>query len=148
MIRTPNTKGFTLIELLVVITIIGILAVGGTTAYTSNIQKARDTSRINDVKSIQGSLEQVFSDLAVYPDVKRFNRSTTKCTTEDTTDISLDCIVSTGYMTSLPKDSKSGQSGNGSPLDYTYNVGPKDSVVQQTYEVSTGLENAGNLASK
>ncbi|MGB2110743.1 MAG: type IV pilin protein, partial [Patescibacteria group bacterium] len=33
-------KGFTLIELLVVITIIGILATGATTVFTSQIQKA------------------------------------------------------------------------------------------------------------
>ncbi len=64
-----NTKGFTLIELLVVITIIGILAVGGTTVYTSQIQKARDTTRLSDAKAFQGAVEQVFADLAVYPDV-------------------------------------------------------------------------------
>lgn len=46
-------KGFTLIELLVVITIIGILATGAVTVYTSQIQKARDTTRISDIKAIQ-----------------------------------------------------------------------------------------------
>lgn len=46
-------KGFTLIELLVVITIIGILATGATAVYTSQIQKARDTTRINDLKTLQ-----------------------------------------------------------------------------------------------
>ncbi|MDR1945201.1 MAG: type II secretion system GspH family protein, partial [Candidatus Peribacteria bacterium] len=40
-----NKLAFTLIELLVVITIIGILAVGSVTVYTSQIQKARDSSR-------------------------------------------------------------------------------------------------------
>lgn len=48
-----TTRGFTLIELLVVITIIGILATGATATYTSQIQKARDTTRINDVKALQ-----------------------------------------------------------------------------------------------
>jgi general secretion pathway protein G len=59
--------GFTLIELLVVITIIGILATGATTVYTSQIQKARDTTRINDVKALQSGIEQFYQDKAEYP---------------------------------------------------------------------------------
>ncbi len=45
-----NSRGFTLIELLVVITIIGILATGGVGVFTQQIQKARDTTRITDLK--------------------------------------------------------------------------------------------------
>jgi prepilin-type N-terminal cleavage/methylation domain-containing protein len=41
-----SVKAFTLIELLVVITIIGILATGAVAIYTSQIQKARDTTRL------------------------------------------------------------------------------------------------------
>jgi general secretion pathway protein G len=64
-----NTRGFTLIELLVVITIIGILATGATTVYTSQIQKARDTTRINDIKALQAGVEQAYQDQSVYPAV-------------------------------------------------------------------------------
>jgi len=46
-------KGFTLIELLVVITIIGILATGAVSVYTSQIQKSRDSVRLTDVKALQ-----------------------------------------------------------------------------------------------
>jgi prepilin-type N-terminal cleavage/methylation domain-containing protein len=46
--------GFTLIELLVVITIIGILATGATSVYTSQIQKARDSTRISDIHILRG----------------------------------------------------------------------------------------------
>jgi general secretion pathway protein G len=53
MKKLQNNKGFTLIELLVVITIIAILATGAVATYTSQIQKARDTTRINDVKALQ-----------------------------------------------------------------------------------------------
>jgi prepilin-type N-terminal cleavage/methylation domain-containing protein len=53
MKKLQNKRGFTLIELLVVITIIGILATGATATYTSQIQKARDTSRVNDIKAVQ-----------------------------------------------------------------------------------------------
>ncbi len=60
-------QGFTLIELLVVITIIGILATGAVSVYTSQIQKARDTTRINDVKALQSGVEQYYQDTYVYP---------------------------------------------------------------------------------
>jgi prepilin-type N-terminal cleavage/methylation domain-containing protein len=46
-------KGFTLIELLVVITIIGILAVGGVQVFTTQLQGARDSQRIKDVKLME-----------------------------------------------------------------------------------------------
>ena len=52
-IKTGSKKAFTLIELLVVITIIGILATGATAVYTSQIQKARDTTRINDLEAFK-----------------------------------------------------------------------------------------------
>jgi general secretion pathway protein G len=60
--KLQDKKGFTLIELLVVITIIGILATGATTVYTSQIQKARDTTRISDMKALQSAIEQVYQD--------------------------------------------------------------------------------------
>lgn len=62
-----NTRGFTLIELLVVITIIGILATGATATYTSQIQKARDTTRINDVEALKSGIEQSYQDVSEYP---------------------------------------------------------------------------------
>lgn len=60
-------KGFTLIELLVVITIIGILATGAVSVYTSQIQKARDTTRIKDLGALQQGVEQSYQDEFVYP---------------------------------------------------------------------------------
>ncbi len=62
-----STRGFTLIELLVVITIIGILATGAVSVYTSQIQKARDTTRINDIKALQSGVEQSYQDISEYP---------------------------------------------------------------------------------
>jgi general secretion pathway protein G len=64
---TQNTKGFTLIELLVVITIIGILAVGGTATYTAQIQKARDSNRLTDLEALRSGIEQFYQDFAEYP---------------------------------------------------------------------------------
>jgi general secretion pathway protein G len=67
MINLKNKKGFTLIELLVVITIIGILATGATAVYTSQIQKARDTTRINDMETLRAGIEQFYQDKSQYP---------------------------------------------------------------------------------
>ncbi len=61
-------KGFTLIELLVVITIIGILATGAVTVYTSQMTKARDSTRLSDIKALQGAIEQAYMDDYEYPD--------------------------------------------------------------------------------
>ncbi len=46
-------SGFTLIELMVVMAIIAILATAGLSAYTGYIKKARDTTRIADIKAIE-----------------------------------------------------------------------------------------------
>lgn len=55
-------------ELLVVITIIiGILATWATAVYTSQIQKARDTTRINDIWAMKSWIEQVYQDKWAYP---------------------------------------------------------------------------------
>jgi len=61
-------KGFTLIELLVVITIIGILATGGVSVFTTQLQGARDSTRISDMKLIETGIHQYFNDQSTYPD--------------------------------------------------------------------------------
>lgn len=83
-------KGFTLIELLVVITIIGILATGAVTVYTSQMTKARDSTRLSDVKALQGAIEQSYLENYVYPNIG----------TGFTTDV-------TAYMARLPSDPRS-----------------------------------------
>ncbi len=59
--------GFTLIELLVVITIIGILATGAVSVFTTQLQWARDSTRISDIKTMETALHQLFSDNSEYP---------------------------------------------------------------------------------
>ena len=65
--KTSFIKGFTLIELLVVITIIGILATGWVTVFTSQLERARDSTRITDIAQLQGAVEQYNSDSGRYP---------------------------------------------------------------------------------
>lgn len=65
-----NTKkGFTLIELLVVIAIIGILSSVVVASMNSARQKARDTTRVDSIKSIKTALELYYdANNQEYPD--------------------------------------------------------------------------------
>jgi len=149
--KQQKTKlGFTLIELMVVITIIGILATGAVSVYTSQIQKARDTKRVTAVKSLQTSVEQAYSDLSEYPGVTtstaKAHSTVSVCSSMSKYD--MQWLVTFWYMTELPKDAKSGSLWNGSPLEFTYNVKDLNNVKNQTYELSCGFEAAWSIASK
>lgn len=133
-----NTRGFTLIELLVVITIIGILATGATAVYTSQIQKARDTTRINDIKALQGGIEQSYQDVSEYPKGSTLQVELVK------------------YLGKLPTDPKYGQpcndggtTANTPDCAYAYIAGSdNNSIAFGEYEVSTAFENLGNVQKK
>lgn len=133
-----NTRGFTLIELLVVITIIGILATGATATYTSQIQKARDTTRINDIKALQWGVEQSYQDVSEYPKGSTLQVELTK------------------YLGKIPTDSKFAQPCNngGTAADtpdcaYAYVVASDNNgITFGEYELSTAFENLGNVQKK
>lgn len=134
-------KGFTLIELLVVITIIGILATGAVWIYTSQIQKARDTTRITDMSALKWALEQAFSDMSMYPGSASTQATTTTCDASGgVTAHGIYCVVKLWFLNSLPKDPKNASLWNGSPLIYTYGYADVSWVVNQAYEVSTWVE--------
>lgn len=125
MLQSLKKSGFTLIELLVVITIIGILATGATTVYTSQIQKARDTTRVNDVKALQSGIEQSYQDKGTYPNAGLVI---------NTSQQGFDDVVK--YTPKLPKDPKTGQKSANSNFDYTYAVaGDTNGIPGQSYEV-------------
>ncbi len=132
MKKLQNKKGFTLIELLVVITIIGILAVGATATYTSQIQKARDSNRIQDIQAVRSAVEQSYGDNSQYP------ATVSSWTLRE-------------YI-AVPRDSKDWYpAASGATLGYWYGVstlnwGPW--VERQRYELSTAFENVSNVATK
>lgn len=135
-IKTGSKKAFTLIELLVVITIIGILATGATAVYTSQIQKARDTTRINDIEALKAWVEQYYQDMSQYP-----NANT-----------SFSWVIT--YIPKLPKDPKVGQTcnwnGTTTPTcTYIYWVSRDNNGIEfWEYELSTAFENSWNRTSK
>lgn len=66
MARNKQT-GFTIVELLIVIVVIGILAAISIVAYSGIQQRARDTIRINDLKTIQKVVELYNAEKGSYP---------------------------------------------------------------------------------
>ena len=120
-------KGFTIIELLVVITIIGILATGGITVYTNQITKARDSTRLTDIKALQWAVEQAYLVNYVYPGIW----------TNFATGVAQ-------FMPRLPRDPRFGSVVNGTAMDYLYNAreaGAATAVANlQRYELSIAFE--------
>ena len=142
--------GFTLIELLVVITIIGILATGATAIYTSQIQKARDSNRVTDIKALQTAIEQIYADISEYPGtINNATQTTISACTSWANTYNLSCLQVMDFIADLPEDQKLGQPWANSPLIYLYNVDDSTSWVNnQLYELSIGFEAKGSLAAK
>lgn len=139
MLQTMK-KGFTLIELLVVITIIGILATGAVTVYTSQIQKARDTTRISSVKGLQSGVEQFYQDVSEYP--VGTNGWLNGGQAGSNTSVN-------DYVPNLAEDPKHDNTCNGSRCGYVYNAGSdSNGITNGAYEISTAFENQGNVDNK
>ena len=126
MRNTIAKKAFTLIELLVVITIIGILATGATTVYTSQIAKARDASRNSDIRAVQWWVEQFYLDTSTYPKWKADFES---------------AAVNVGNFTKLVADPRHNTTCKWSRCAYVYYVAPdSNAIVDWAYEISTAFE--------
>ncbi len=136
MLKSKYTKkAFTLIELLVVITIIWILATGAVSVYTSQIQKARDSTRITDIKAVQSWIEQFYQDKDQYPN------------SNNAGDYAFSWV--TTYTPKLPQDPKSWSSRTNAAFDYIYTVGQdKNTIPGQDYEISATFEQDWNIEKK
>jgi prepilin-type N-terminal cleavage/methylation domain-containing protein len=71
-----RNQGFTIVELLIVIVVIGILALLVITTYSGIQQKARNSKRSSDIKSLQTQLEAFFSQNGYYPSRADMNADT------------------------------------------------------------------------
>ena len=139
--KLQNKKGFTLIELLVVITIIGILATGAVSTYTSQIQKARDTTRMNDIKAIQSSVEQSYQDSTTYPDNTVTSFSWVLKYMDKLPTVPKDYAPWNVYWWDITKGSNC--------LWYTYKSwSDSNGIAYWNYEISTWFEANWNVTSK
>ena len=68
MFAKKINRGFTLIELLVVISIIGILAGLGITAYPAVMKLAKKNKAKATIQSLELAIKQYYNDFGVYPD--------------------------------------------------------------------------------
>lgn len=62
-----SLPGFSLAEVLIAIVIIAILTIGSLAVYSSQIQKARDTERRNDITRMKGLLDTVIGEYGAPP---------------------------------------------------------------------------------
>lgn len=73
-------RGFTIVELLIVIVVIAILAAITIVAYNGVQQRARNSSRVSAVETIQKALELYKTATGSYPVTSAFGGASTMCT--------------------------------------------------------------------
>ncbi len=118
-----NPKGFTLIELMVVISIIGVLSSVVLVAVNNVKNKARDSKRLSDVKSIQLALEMYYDKYGNYPNSDYGGCGGWDCSGDGNGFIH--ALVTEGFLRADPGDLSS--SSNGSCGNYCYyRYGPGD----------------------
>lgn len=67
MLKYKSQRGFTIVELLIVIVVIGILAALVLNTFAGVQERARDTERQTDTRSVASQLERFYTDEGYYP---------------------------------------------------------------------------------
>lgn len=152
----PTTKkvliksGFTLIELLVVISIIGILAAVVLTVISPSKlrSKARDSKRINHLKSIQAAVEFYYLTNKEYP--KSSSGSASWIVVNGVSDTLSQALVGT-YIQSMPRDPLYDLAGTqitdpcSTPTNYRFNYISDGSYYMLTAQVEVD-SSVGNFS--
>ena len=149
-----KSQGFTIVELLIVIVVIAILSVISIAAYTNFQARARDSLRLQDVKTIAKALEMYYVDHGRYPSggcnpscptPKKIN--TGWATTSDGSWSVLEAALVPKYISELPRDPKASITTpaaiEGGGLNYDYVVvdgGWCDAVPGKLYMFAYNLE--------
>ncbi|MGW3549240.1 type II secretion system protein [Janibacter hoylei] len=147
-----GARGFTIVELLIVVVVIAILAAISIVAYRGVQERARDSQRLQDVKTISKALEMYYVDNGQFPSGSCGSSCPTPkkisaawATTADGSWSVLEAALVPKYIRALPKDpsastdSAAGLSG-GLNYDYFLGNGWCDAPVAQVYFLSYVLE--------
>lgn len=111
--KNKRSQGFTIVELLIVIVVIAILAAITVVAYSGIQERARDSQRASDIKTISKALEMYYLDNQSYPgsncgsacpSPKKINPSW--ATTSDGSWKVLEDALVPKYISKLPADPK------------------------------------------
>ena len=141
-------KGFTLIELLVVIAIIALLSTLAVVSLNNARAKARDATRVSDIKQMQTALELYFADQQGYPGAAATPGSANAdCLGNSTAGfVSAASCGTTKYMEKVPANQTPVASGW---TNYTYaTAGTLTNNFASSYELVFGLEGiAGSFGS-
>ena len=68
-----SARGFTLVELLVVITILAIISITAYTSFSGSTDKAKNSTKIGHIASIETGLNTFFVDKNYYPMPSQYN---------------------------------------------------------------------------
>ncbi len=138
-------QGFTLIELLVVISIIGLLSSVVLTSVSIVRSKARDSKRVQDLRTVATALEMYYQDNGSYPvpsaDYWQSNESDATYGWQN-----LQTALAP-YLPKLPVDPRNtGGVPWGGGADYTYIYGfvGTDSIGRRYYSLIANLEDPQN----
>lgn len=97
----------------------------------SQIKKARNSNRINNLKAMQNALEQTYQDNFQYPNYDEFEEKTSM------------------YLHTLPKDEFAGKIIDGCKYGIKYEVADdQNGIENQIYSLSTCLEKVGSWEDK
>lgn len=67
MLNVSKNRGFTLVELLVVITILAIISVVAYTSFGGATDKAKNSTKLQQLASIEGALNLFYQQKSHYP---------------------------------------------------------------------------------
>lgn len=119
-IKKQQHSGFTVVELLIVIVVLGILATIVSTIYSGAHERARDTTRLNDITAIKESLETYRASKGTYP-VAVSGPYGGWDSSADPSKAFLTNLQQSGYMNNVPKDpTNTGPVGGDLTTGYRY----------------------------
>lgn len=121
-LHSRNGRGFTIVELLIVIVVIAILAAITIVAFNGVQQRARDTQRLADIKTIVKALELYKTTTGTYPNaVGTPNASGWEVSTTGSAPTNfLSALVSSTGVSKIPVDPTN--TGDPASLNPTWNV--------------------------